>query len=535
VTADLGSLLPGTTYHYRVKAVNSVGTTYSRDLSFTTLGSAPAVTTPTSSNLTTSAVTVYSSVNPNYVSTTVTFEYGTSTEYGNSAPATQSPVTGNSSAQVSATISALSPGTLYHIRVKTQNSLGITYSNDLTITTLGQIPAATTVAASNITTTSARLNGIINPKYLPTTGTFEYGKTTDYGNVATVVPAPGSGNTNVNVSANLTGLEPGTLYHFRIKAVNSLGIVNGSDLTFATGGHAPTATTLPATQLSTISTYLNGSVNANSLSTTITFEYGTTNTMGSSLSAVPNSITGSVAGDVSAKLTGLSDGITYYFRVKAENVLGITYGDILTFIPTAPPTSVTDVDGNVYPVVQIGLQYWMAENLKTTKYNDNTSIPNVTDGPTWIGLTTPGYCWYNNDASGYKDTYGALYNFYAATTGKLCPTGWHVPSDAEFTTFTNSLGDINYAGGKIKEAGILHWSAPNTGATNESGFTALPAGYRTDAGDFAGEGLYECWWSSTPWNEIKPWYRSVGYQTAAVEVRNGSLNQRGFSVRCVKD
>ena len=93
--------------------------------------------------------------------------------------------------------------------------------------------------------------------------------------------------------------------------------------------------------------------------------------------------------------------------------------------------------------------------------DDNSDIPNVTDNNTWIALSTPGFCWYNNDASTYKNTYGALYNWYAVNTDKLCPSGWHVPSDDEFTTFTNFLGDINYAGGKIKEAVTVHWSSPN--------------------------------------------------------------------------
>lgn len=535
VTVDLSALIPGTIYHYRVKAENSLGTTYSNDLTFRTLGQAPSITNLSSSSLTTTSVTLSAYVNPNYVPATVTCEYGISTSYGNSISVVQNPLTGNANILVSAMISSLSPGTLYHIRLKAENSVGITYSADITITTLGQGPAVTTRNATNISVADARLEGTINPKYLATTGTFEYGKTTSYGNSVSVLPNPGSGNSDVFVYAIVSGLEPGTVYHFRLKAVNSLGTNYGSDLTFRTSGQLPTSITRPATQLMTNSTFLNGSVNANYLSTAVTFEYGTSNTLGSFVNADQNPVTGTTLLPVTARLSGLTEGQTYYFRTRAENALGVAYGDILTFVPAAPPVSVLDVDGNIYPVIQIGTQYWMAENLKTTKYNDNTSIPNVTNGSTWITLTSPGYCWYNNDETSYKNTYGALYNFYAVSTGKLCPSGWHVPSNAEFTVFTNALGDINYAGGKIKEAGTVHWTSPNTGATNETGFTALPAGYVTDAGTFDGIGRYEAWWTSTPYNEIKPWYRSVGYQTAAVEERNGSLNQRGFSVRCIKD
>ena len=229
-----------------------------------------------------------------------------------------------------------------------------------------------------------------------------------------------------------------------------------------------------------------------------------------------------------------TEGTTYHFRIKGVNSLVTTYGDDKTFVASGP-APVIYIEGNVYSVIQIGTQIWMAENLKTTKYNDNSDIPNVTDNNTWIALSTPGFCWYNNDASTDKNTYGALYNWYAVNTGKLCPSGWHVTSDDEFTTFTNFLGDINYAGGKIKEAGTVHWSSPNTGATNESGFTALPAGYRDDAGGFSGINLYTLYWSSTAYNIYKPWYRSVGYMVSLISRSSGALNQRAFSIRCLKD
>jgi len=117
----------------------------------------------------------------------------------------------------------------------------------------------------------------------------------------------------------------------------------------------------------------------------------------------------------------------------------------------------------------------MGENLKTTHFNDGTAIPMVTNATEWGNLLTPGYCWYENNETVNKDTYGALYNWPSVSSGKLCPAGWHVPSDADWTVLTQNLGGISFAGSKLKEAGTTHWIAPNLAATNETGFTALPA------------------------------------------------------------
>jgi len=196
--------------------------------------------------------------------------------------------------------------------------------------------------------------------------------------------------------------------------------------------------------------------------------------------------------------------------------------------------TVSDIDGNVYHTVTIGTQVWMVENLKTTKYNDGTAIPLVTDGTAWSNLTTPGYCWYNNDAATYKTTYGALYNWYAVHTEKLCPTGWHVPTDGELTTLTDFLGGELIAGGKMKETGTTHWLSPNTGATNESGFTAVPTGVRYGGGGFDGIGSWCQMWSSFEYSTIYAWYRSLVYNGSNV-VRNYGYKTAGYPVRCLRD
>jgi uncharacterized protein (TIGR02145 family) len=189
--------------------------------------------------------------------------------------------------------------------------------------------------------------------------------------------------------------------------------------------------------------------------------------------------------------------------------------------------SVADIEGNVYKTITIGDQRWMANNLKTTKYNDGSVIPNVEDSTTWINLTTDAYCWYNNNAF-YKTTYGTLYNWYAATSNKLCPTGWHVPTDDEWMVLINDLGGESIAGGKLKESGTSHWYSPNTGATNKSGFTALPAGCRYYLAEFIGFGSWGLWWS------IPNYVPFLHYQKTNIEF-DSSIKHYGLSVRCLKD
>jgi uncharacterized protein (TIGR02145 family) len=223
-------------------------------------------------------------------------------------------------------------------------------------------------------------------------------------------------------------------------------------------------------------------------------------------------------------------------RLKFTGISG-NYSTVLTDIPTGNKTitfdfiACTDGDNNHYPVVKIGTQTWMVENLKTTKFNNGTEIPNEpTDA--WPDLTTPAYCWYDNDAAANKATYGALYNWYAVNTGMLCPAGWHVPSDAEWTTLINYLGGESVAGDKLKETGSVHWIYENIG-TNEVGFTALPAGARWDFDDFCCLLYKAYWWSTTEYDADNGWFRFMdGYPNV---YSNGRFKYNGMSVRCVKN
>jgi uncharacterized protein (TIGR02145 family) len=199
-----------------------------------------------------------------------------------------------------------------------------------------------------------------------------------------------------------------------------------------------------------------------------------------------------------------------------------------------PAESLIDIDGNNYKTVTIGSQVWMSENLKTTKFYDGTDIPLTINSGAWAGLTTPGYCWYNNDAASYKEPYGAIYNGYTIATGKLCPVGWHVPEIEEWRLLREFLGDSTRAGGKLKETGTAHWLSPNKGADNSSGFTAMPAGIRYFEGTFASILSYTCIWSATSAAGDQEWYTGLYFAEPDL-ILDHRNRKHGFSVRCLKD
>jgi len=262
---------------------------------------------------------------------------------------------------------------------------------------------------------------------------------------------------------------------------------------------------------------------------------------------LPGNQVGSTSSDMTIKITSVA-GVTVVVKPGINFVRGKRYTIDLTSLTFSP--TVSDVDLNAYNTVTIGSQVWMASNLKTTKYNDNVTAIPIAPETTGTVPTTAAYCWYNNDMNTYKGTYGALYNWYAvdnnlatkdASNGGLniCPTGWHVPTSAEEDLLTAYLGGISVAGGKLKEVAD-HWTSPNTGATNESGFTALPGGdryYNNGSLNSERNGTYGFWWSSShsayPNNG-----RDLLIQYNNSRGDSGDASDKGimfFSVRCVRN
>jgi len=262
------------------------------------------------------------------------------------------------------------------------------------------------------------------------------------------------------------------------------------------------------------------------------------NTTGNPTTSDPKSNSGTGSDNFSSNITGLASATKYYVRAFAKSEVGTAYGEEIVF-----NTKVADAEGNQYNTVNIGTQVWMAENLKATKYNDNTEIPLVEDNTAWSNLTSPGYCWVNNNEAVNKPLYGALYNWYAANNEKLCPAGWHVPTDVEFKTMEMSLGLSQAAADQSDWRGTdqgkqmkntTGWSA-NENGTNTSGFSALPGGYRhhtTSA--YNGLGILGYWWCSNGPDSGSGWYRRLDGGNNAV-YRASTLNRAGKSVRCIKN
>ena len=530
-TSALTGLTSGTMYYVRAYATNSAGTAYGNEVTFST-------TAITGAMLTTTAVTS--------ITSTSAASGGNITADGGSPVTargvcwattvdpdlTKSKTTNDAgTGSFTSNITGLTPGTVYHVRAYATNNSGTTYGSDVQFTTLAVIPTVTTVTITVFTQTTATAGGNVtaNGGAAVTARGVCYGTATG---PTTAGEHTTAGTGDGVFTSDLTGLTPGTLYYVRAYAVNSAGTAYGSEETFTTTAVLnPTVTTDAASSITNNSAVSGGNVTADG-GGTITERgicWGTTTTPTIAGSHTPVAGT---TGSFTGNMTGLSDATLYYVRAYATNSTGTAYGN-------AQPvnTLLSDADGNLYNTVLIGNQVWMAQNLKTTQYNGGTPIPNVTSAGAWIALTTPAYCWYENEEATYKPLYGALYNWYAVNTGNLCPTGWRVPTDDDWTVLTTFLGGVSVAGGKLKEAGLTHWLAPNTGATNETGFTALPGGYRYRLdGAFNDAGKLSYWWSSTEYiyDAGKAYFRELFNDQASV-FGEGAFKTAGKYVRCLKN
>ncbi|HOP46299.1 MAG TPA: hypothetical protein PK874_01445 [Desulfobacteraceae bacterium] len=346
VSTVITGLTPDTTYHFRVLADNTLGTSSGEDMTFfTSAQTAPSVTTDDATfSYVPNTATLNGLVNANNADATVTFEYGTTTAYGNTVTAAQSPVLGSSETSVSSYITGLVPDTTYHYRAVAVNSVGTTNGADMTFYNT-VAPYAKTEGADSITQTSANLIGTVNPKVIEdgpdTTVTFEYGLTSSYGNTVTAIESPlDGGGYNKSVSYILTGLSPNTTYHYRVIASNINGTGTGDDETFITSS-LPIVSTETAAPVGTDSATLNGMVNANDDITTVTFEYGQTASYGNIVTADQSPVSGTADTAVSKAITGLANGTTYHFRVVGSNSSGTVYGEDRTFMTGISPPAVT--------------------------------------------------------------------------------------------------------------------------------------------------------------------------------------------------
>ncbi len=537
-TSSLTGLTPGATYYVRAYAVNSAGTAYGEEISFTT----DAIVAPTLSTTTATSITQTGATTGGNITDA---GGGTITARGVAYATTETPTTagthtsdGTGSGAFSSVLTGLTAGTTYHVRAYATNSAGTSYGDEITFETSAIIvPTVTSTAASSITQTGATAGGNVTADggATVTARGVVYALTADPTLSNSVVT---SGTGTGAFTADLTSLTPGTTYHFRAYATNSAGTAYGADLTFATSPVLiPTLTTTAVTAITLTGGTSGGDITSDG-GGTVTARgvcYATTQNPTTSNSVVSS---GTGTGVFASTITGLAQGTQYYVRAYATNSAGTAYGAQVVF-----NTNVADIDGNSYKTVTIGTQTWFAENLKTEHYSDNTVIPNVTDDAAWIALTTAAYSYYNNDEGTNKPLYGALYNWYAANNEYLCPVGWHVPEESEFSTLELTLGmdasvvatwDFRGTDQGTQMKSTTGWTSGQNG-TNTSGFNAVPGGYRYNVdGTYNLAGSMTYFWAANELDATRGWYRRLdGTQTG---VSKGATEKpAGKYIRCVKD
>jgi uncharacterized protein (TIGR02145 family) len=349
-------------------------------------------------------------------------------------------------------------------------------------------------------------------------------------------PRTAEGSGSGSFSSALNNLRPNTTYYVRAYASNRIGIGYGNEISFTTTD----ATDIPILKTNLVSTITSTSAN---IGGNITNDGGASITArgvvwstnsNPTIALTTKTSNGSGTGSFSSTLTNLTPKTTYYVRAYATNSTGTGYGNEITFItsgstnvmgiPCPGTPTVKDIDGNTYNTVQIGTQCWTKENLRVTKYSDGTVIPlDESGGPvgngtgqTWSSRTTGARTVYGHSA-GNLATYGYLYNWYAAIDKKgLCPSGWHVPFDGEWTTLITYLGGDRIAGGKMKSIGTTYWESPNTEVTNEGGFSVLPGGYRNYDGSFFNIRNFAFFWSATKYDFNYAWSRELDSYNCSV-------------------
>jgi trimeric autotransporter adhesin len=338
VSTPISGLANDTTYHFRIVGSNSLGVIFGADQSFSTSASAPIATTLAASAITTSGATLNGTVNPNGSDVSARFDYGTTTAYGTPTASVNFPAAGGA-APLTATIGGLLPNTVYHYRVVINGTITGADQTFTTATLPTSAPAVTTTAATGASATTATLNGTVNPNGSATKANFQWGTTAAYGNFTDVVSLS-AGNSVEAIVANLAGLTPNETYHFRLVATNSNGTTLGNDVTFMTSDtppSAPLAVTEAATDVTTTTATLHGSVNPNRAQTTVRFQYGLTTSYDHETAEITLPAGNGVV-PLMAALTGLTPNSTYHFRIVGNNSVGTSPGADFTF--TTPPTTV---------------------------------------------------------------------------------------------------------------------------------------------------------------------------------------------------
>ena len=431
-------------------------------------------------------------------------------------------------------LTQLSPNTMYYVRAYATNEGGTSYGNQVTFTTVQMdVPVLTTTEVTSITQTTANAGGNI---------------TDDKGGTISQRGVCWSTSENPTIADNetldgtalgsfvsqLTNLTGNTTYFLRAYATNSVGTGYGTQVSFKT---SPVIATISTLEISSIGFY-SGKTGGN-----------IANDGGSSIiqrgvcwSELQNPTTSDSktnealgTGTFISHIDNLLPGETYFLRAYAINSVGTAYGEQIQF--TTVPKSVTDLDGNNYDIILIGDQYWFKQNLKSTKYINGEPITSTTPLTYDISAETePKYQWPSGGDEANVSVYGRVYTWYAVNDNRsLCPAGWHVPTNDDWTILINYLGGETIAGDKLKEAGTDHWPSPNN-STNESEFTALPGGDKSES-MFRSFGYSGYYWTNTYWGASggnSAYYVLIERELSRTQ-QSSHYKHYGYSVRCMKD
>ena len=525
-------LQSATVYYLRAYAINSEGTAYGNQLSFTTLNpstSGSLATITTSTILNTVGLTASCGGNITADGGLAVTARGVCWAIG-TTPTINNNITSNGAGggSFTSTLTNLLPNTSYFVRAYATNDAGTAYGISYSLTTF-TLPTVLTNSIISITGLNAISGGNI---------------TSDGGTVVTqrgicwsTSPNPTTANNLTsngsgigNFTSNISGLSSLSTYYVRAYAINIVGVSYGNELTFSTIALLASVSTNPISTITTNTAICGGNITSDG-GAAVTQRGVCWSINPNPTIAINSTSNGSGTGNFISNISGLSPATTYYVRAYAINTIGVSYGNEVAFtssIETNPGLGVT-FDGYTYSSFVLGNgQEWMAENLRTTIFANGDSIPNDTVNNQWGAFyNVSNWSHYNNEYE-YENPYGKLYNWYSVIDYRnLCPIGWHVPSHSEWIVLTDYLGGQLVAGAKMKSTGTQYWQSPNTGANNESGFLGLPGGLE----NFGYEGW---WWSSEQNGPSNAWCVSLGFDSGAVwHYVTGYTNK--MSVRCLKD
>ena len=556
-TSNITGLSAGTLYYVRSYATNSAGTSYGTEISFTTSAGSLATLNATVAASSITATTAVSGGN-------ITADGGSpitarGVVWGTTSDPTVSLSTktsnGTGTGSFTSNITGLSAGTLYYVRSYATNSSGTSYGAQISFTT--SAGSLATLAATTppwpITTSTAVSGGFISADGgSPITARgVVWQASSSTGLDVSLSTKTSDGTGTGSFTSNITGLSPNTLYYVSSYATNSAGTRYGTATSFYTlAATSPTiSATVTATSITSSTATSGGNITADGGSPITARGVVWSTSSNPTVPSTSSTSEGTGTGSFTSNITGLSAGTLYYVRSYATNSVGTSYGTqvsfttltICTCASTAIcPSDVTDREGNRYDVITLGSQCWMKQNLRVTTLNDGTAIPVDAGGGTagnvsysgWQNTTTSAMTVYEHNASNLT-TFGYLYNQHAVNDPKgLCPSGWRVPTDAEWTTLTTCLGGELVAGEKMKVVGTTYWM-PNYDANNCTDFSGLPGGFRRYDGLFYFKGANAYFWSSTSAKN-----RALDGATKEIRASNDINSYQpnvGLSVRCIKN